>query len=347
MVKAEKKIWWILLCCSMGIHLQAQQAIISSSSRENRARIVGELPKNPEKQEAERYAKRFGIPVRQIDNRGRITEIMKLENGRHPLFYSTNNMDAARTVSTDKVWDGQIEGLNLRGKNILVAVWDGGKIRTTHVEFGTRVHSLDSGFELVGHATHVAGTIGAAGLEPDATGMASQCFIEGYDWDNDDSEMRQAAGDGLLISNHSYGFTSGFDYNSDEGRWEWRGDVDIDEEEDYKFGFYSQYARTWDDIAYDNPYYLIVKSAGNDRLEGPGAGAEHYVLDGGWKASNKVRDKDGGPDGFDCIGMQGTAKNILTVGAVMDIETGFQSPDDVEMTSFSTFGPTDDGRIKT
>ena len=138
----------------------------------------------------------------------------------------------------------------------------------------------------------------------------------------------------------------GFEYNNSERRWEWHGDIEIDEEEDYKFGFYGYDARIWDDIAHDNPHYLIVKSAGNDRLDGPGAGAEHYVWDNGWKISNKVRNKDGGPDGFDCIGTQGTSKNILTVGAVMDIENGYEAPEDVIITDFSTFGPTDDGRIK-
>ncbi len=341
-----KKILWLSLCSMMVLNMYAQRAMISISSIENRSRIIGEMPADPEKEEAEIFAKKFGIPVREIDHNGRIKEIRRIEGGRHPLFYGTNNINAARTVSTNKVWNGTIEGVNLRGKNILVGVWDGGKIRTTHIEFGSRVYSLDSGFEIVGHATHVAGTIGATGLDPDAIGMANQCYIEGYDWDNDHIEMRQAAEDGLLLSNHSYGFILGFDYNLSENRWEWNGDIDIDEEEDYKFGFYGSYARTWDDIAYDNPYYLIVKSAGNDRLEGPGAGAEHYVWDDGWKASNKVRNKDGGPDGFDCIGNQGTSKNILTVGAVSDIENGYNAPEDVVITSFSTFGPTDDGRIK-
>ncbi len=344
-VRQMKKFLWLVISGIVGLNVHAQRAIISNSSIENRARIVGSMPLDPEKEEAERFANQFGIPIRETDDLGRVKEIRRIENGRHPMFYSTLNLNAAKTVSTDRVWSG-IEELNLRGKNILVAVWDGGKIRTTHVEFGSRVYSLDSGFEIVGHATHVAGTIGASGLETSAIGMANLCYIEGYDWDNDISEMRQAAMDGLLISNHSYGFIHGFDYNSTERRWEWYGDVDIDEEEDYRFGFYGTDARAWDDIAYDNPFYLIVKSAGNDRLEGPGAGAEHFVWDGGWKESNKVRDIDGGPDGFDCIGSQGTSKNILTVGAVRDIKDGYSQPEDVIMTDFSTFGPTDDGRIK-
>jgi subtilisin family serine protease len=341
-----KKILWMVLWGGLLSNAYGQQSVISSSSVENRARIIGELPRNQGKLDAEAYARRYGLPVRKIYDSGRIIEIQRIENGRHPLYNETHNINAARTVSTDRVWDGEVGGYHLRGKNILVGLWDAGKIRTTHTEFGSRVYTLDSGFEIVGHATHVAGTIGAAGLDSKATGMANQCFIEGYDWDNDDIEMRQAAQDGLLLSNHSYGYIHGFDYNSEERRWEWYGDIDIDEKEDFRFGFYNRDAREWDDVAYDNPYYLIVKSAGNDRLEGPANGGEHYVYDGGWKVSYKLRNLDGGPDGFDCIGTRATAKNILTVGAVNDIENGFQGPEDVVMTNFSTFGPTDDGRIK-
>ncbi len=341
-----KKTACVLLALFSILVASAQHAVISPLSVEQRARIVGAIPQDPEMERAVAYAKEYGITVREIDITGRVKEIRRIIDQRIPLYRTTHNIKAANTVSTSRIWNGTIEGLNLRGKNILVGVWDGGRIRTTHVEFGSRVYSLDSGFEIVGHATHVAGTIGAAGLDPDAVGMANEAIIEGYDWDNDNGEMRQAGGDGLLLSNHSYGFIHGFDYNFSEGRWEWYGDIDISEEEDYKFGFYGIDARTWDGIAYDHPYYLIVKSAGNDRLEGPGAGAEHYVFDNGWKASNKVRDKDGGKEGYDCIGTQGTSKNILTVGAVRDLENGFQQPEDVVITDFSTFGPTDDGRIK-
>ena len=135
-----KKLFWLVLCGMMGLSVNAQREIISNSSIINRASVIGAFPIDAEKEEAERYARQFGIPVRQIDDRGRITEIMKLQYGKHHLFYTTHNIDAARTVSTDKVWNGQVAGLNLRGKNILVGVWDGGKIRTTHVEFGTRVY---------------------------------------------------------------------------------------------------------------------------------------------------------------------------------------------------------------
>ena len=113
--------------------------------------------------------------------------------------------------------------------------------------------------------------------------------------------------------------------------------------EDYKFGFYDSYAQSWDQIAYAAPYYLICKSAGNDR--GESWSGTHY-LPGDNRPYNVTRDADGGPTGYDCISFIGNAKNILTVGAVDAIPSGYSSPTDVVMSTFSGWGPTDDGRIK-
>ena len=325
-----------------------QESVITSASRQNRTSFIRQLPENPRKAEADAFARANGLPIRRVEPNGRIIEIQRIENGRFPRYNETHNLNAARTVSTDKVWNGSAEGLHLHGHNILVGLWDGGSIRTTHVEFGSRAYAVETEFEIDGHTTHVAGTIGATGLDSAATGMANQCYIEGYDWNNDVEEMRRAAGDGLLLSNHSYGYIQGFDYNFDLRRWEWNGKISVDEEEDYKFGFYGEDASAWDRIAYDYPHYLIVKSAGNDRFEGPVPGSEYYYYDPvrGWTRTTRIRLQDGGPDGYDCIGTRSTAKNIMTVGAVNDIVTGYTKPEDVVITDYSAFGPTDDGRIK-
>jgi len=181
------------------------------------------------------------------------------------------------------------------------------------------------------HSTHVAGTMIAAGVDPYAKGMAPLAELEAYDWNSDDAEMAAAAAAGALVSNHSYGFSRGWAWNGSS--WDWYGDQGISVYEDYMFGFYDSYAANWDDIAYNAPYYLICKSSGNDRGDGPGS-------------TPSTAEIDGGSDGYDCIGSQGVAKNILTVGAVEDIPVGYTQPSDVVMSSFSSWGPADDGRIK-
>ena len=59
-----------------------------------------------------------------------------------------------------------------------------------------------------------------------------------------------------------------------------------------------------------------------------------------------MRALDGGSNGFDTITIKQTAKNVLTVGAVHDLVAGYQGPTSVVPASFSSCGPTDDGRIK-
>ncbi len=325
----------------------AQERMISDQLLRERQQENRALRPDEARRVAVEYARRNNLPERVKYRDGTVLEIRKLSPTGLPMYYKTFNLNAARTISTDKVWEGGSSGLDLNGNGIVVGLWDAGLARTTHDEFGGRARIFDSSAEIDFHATHVAGTIGAAGIKSNAHGMANMSTIDSYDWENDNQEIRNAAGQGLLISNHSYGFVQGWDYNQDKERWEWWGDVGISEKEDYNFGFYGSEAREWDDIALDHSRILMVKSAGNDRGEGPAPGASHFIYSGGsWRQSNTVRDLDGGSDGYDCVGTQGTSKNILTVGAVDDIPGGYKSPSDVKLADFSAFGPTDDGRIK-
>lgn len=335
----------IVFLCSFAL-ASGQEGILRESSVLQRKTTIQQTPPDPEKSYAETFAREKGIPVRVVQSDGTVWEIRRISALGQPEYYTTYNLNAARTTSTNKLWKDGGLGLDLDGTGIVVGVWDGGLVRITHNEFQSRARAVDDDDDEIFHATHVAGTIAAAGLRADAHGMAPKSIIDSYNWDGDNSEMRTAAQLGMLISNHSYGYIQGWEFNNELNRWEWYGDEDISITEDYNFGFYGQDARIWDEIAYDNPKFLIVKSAGNDRGEGPAPGTEHFVWSGGgWVSSTTRRDTDGN-DGYDCIGTQGTSKNILTVGAVDDIPNGYSDPSDVSVASFSVFGPTDDGRIK-
>ena len=274
-------------------------------------------------------------------------QLMYVDDRGVPRFYRTTNLTAARTDSTDQVWPGGATGYNLTGSATSTsefAVWDGGGVLTTHQELTGRVTQMDSPSGTHPHSTHVAGTMAAGGVQPNAQGMSYQADLAAYDWNSDTSEMATAGAAGLRVSNHSYGFATGWEYDGD---WYWFGDIYVSQTEDYGFGFYGSEAQNYDQIAFNAPNYLICKSAGNDRNDpGPGAGGGHWYWDGGWTWGTTTRDGDGAPSGYDCIGWIGTAKNILSVGAVNDIATGYSQPTDVVQTSFSSWGPTDDGRIK-
>ncbi|MEZ4955461.1 MAG: S8 family serine peptidase [Saprospiraceae bacterium] len=211
------------------------------------------------------------------------------------------------------------------------------------ITYGDNASILDD------HATHVTGTCIAKGVNADAKGMAYNAQAITYDFNNDISEIAYLASQGLLVSNHSYGTPTGWRYDSDSGDWEWYGNTSYSNNVDYKFGYYDIDAKDIDNIVFNAPFYLPVKSAGNDR--GDWHNGVHWVRNaaGNWVQSSMYRAPDGGTDGFDCIPTMGTAKNILTIGAIKELPNGygpFTDPGDVEMSSFSGWGPTDDGRIK-
>ena len=273
----------------------------------------------------EKYANENRIQVRRELPDGNVIELVDVTND-FPWFYSTHNSGAATTTRVDKLYTGGGMGLNLDGSSLpSIGVWDAGSVLTSHQEFDGRVTQADNSSSVSNHATHVSGTLIAKGVTAKAKGMAYGARLNAYDWTNDNSEMAEAAAGGMVISSHSYGYTYG--WNGDK----WYGNPTISKTEDYRFGFYSSYTKTWDDIAYNAPYYLIVKSAGNDRGNKGPDGSEYPA--------------DGGSDGFDCIGTDAVGKNVLTVGAVNQVSS-YTSPSSVSMYAASSWGPVDDGRIK-
>ena len=272
------------------------------------------------KNEAIEWAKRNGIPVRTVKD-GSITEIQFIDEFGIPRYYITDNRNAAATISTRNVNPGGSAGLNLTGAGITVREWDGGSVKATHTEFGGRATVVDNA-DIEPHATHVAGIIMGAGIRWNARGMAYQANLRSFDWNSDESEMASEAAAGALISNHSYGIKHGWS----EGTW--YGVPSISAQEDYSFGFYDDKPQGWDLIAWNAPYFLICKAAGNDRGES-GTG---YPADGP----------------YDCISDFGVAKNVMTIGAVDDITSGYTTSGSVAQVQayFSSWGPVDDGRIK-
>ncbi len=301
-----------------------------------------------QRQNAEIRAKAEGIPMIRSQQDGQTLELQRYERGI-PIYYSTENINAAATTSTNKVWKNGGAGFELSGDGIILGIWDGGAVLVTHRELSGRAVQSDKAAQLNWHSTHVAGTMIAAGITAEAKGMAYAASLHANDWNSDNAEMSAQAAAGLRVSNHSYGTITGWRSNYlGDGKWAWFGDPAMASSEDYKFGYYDSDARAWDEISYNAPYYLIVKSAGNDRGEGPGNPAiSHWERrNNNWILSTESRELDGGNEGYDCIPTNGNAKNILTVGAAEDIPGGYTNPSDVVLTSFSGCGPTDDGRVK-
>lgn len=267
------------------------------------------------------------IPTLLVDTVKRQKWLLVMDDASHFSYRAPLNDGAAKTTGAFSLTN-PLGSFQLTGKGIACGVWDDGLVKD-HIEFGNRILSKE-GNDFESHATHVTGTILAAGVNPSARGMAPQAKAFTYYFNNDLSEMSVAANadEPLLFSNHSYGAVTGWSLRN--GTWTWFGDPEISTEEDYRHGFYSQRTKNIDALAYLSPYYTIVWAAGNDRFD----------------TGNGTRPADCNKGtGYDCIISDAVGKNIITVGAVQKVAS-YTSPTSVVMSHFSSWGPTDDGRIK-
>ena len=223
-----------------------------------------------------------------------------------PKYYTTDNREGAITTRTDRVHTDGVAGLDLNGENMIGGVWDGGRVRDTHNLLEDRTTQIDNPGSISNHSTHVSGTMVGSGSQVNgqAKGMAPMAELLTYDFGADEPEMTNAAANGLLISNHSYGIAS-----SNVPLW--------------YIGYYDSNARDIDRIVYNAPYYLPIIAAGNDRQSG-------------------ANSEDGG---YDYLTDKGVAKNNIVVAATFEV-LEYEDASDVFMSSFSSWGPTDDGRIK-
>ncbi|APG66481.1 peptidase S8 [Tenacibaculum todarodis] len=273
-----------------------------------------------DKQNAIQIAQQRGWKTKFTTNDGRMLELQRVVNGK-PIYYTTFNVDAAKSTRTDHLNSGGSLGLNLMGQNMTAHVWDGGLARTSHQEYdgagGTNRFSIGDGTTALHyHSAHVTGTIMASGVNANAKGMAPHANAVGYDWNSDKAEATSAAANGMLVSNHSYGYAARNQF----------GQVQLPQ---HYFGGYIDETRDWDEILFNAPNYLMVVAAGNDGND------------------NTANNNPIGGSGFDKLTGHSTAKNNLVVAnandANIDANGNLVS---VTINSSSSEGPTDDFRIK-
>lgn len=272
---------------------------------------------NNAKAKALAFARSRNIPVVVEFEDGGTGELQAMEDDGTLIYYRTNNIAAALSTRANHLNAGGSTGYNLDGQNMVAYVWDAGHARLTHQEYdgpgGTdRVSVIDAATpSLHYHSAHVTGTIIASGFVEKAKGMAPHARVNGYNWNSDLSEATTAAANGMLLSNHSYGLaTSGLP--------------------DYYFGTYMSSASSWDLLHFNAPYYLMVKSAGND----------------GSKNCNTSPLDPENPQ-YDKLAGTSVAKNNLVIASANDADIDANGNLlSVSISTFSSQGPTDDLRIK-
>ncbi len=321
---SPKKVGMVLLFAAipaMFIFAQTPQKIQSITKNYDLPRLQvmeNEFVENAQRDKAEAVAvaQQRGLPVRTTLEDGGVAELMRVLPDGTLIYYRTYNVAAARSTRTNHLNSGGSLGLNLDGQNMIAGVWDGGHARVTHQEYDSpgganRVTIMDGAPNLNYHAAHVTGTIMASGVNTQAKGMAPRSRVQAYEWNSDLSEATAAAGNGLLISNHSYGN---------------RPDL----VPDYYFGAYITTSRNWDALQYNAPYYLMVVAAGND----------------GTTSYNDAPLNPALPQ-YDKLTGHAVSKNTMVVASADDANINANGDlISVAISYFSSQGPTDDYRIK-
>lgn len=314
----KKKLFSILFfyfaCWVFSQSLEDRQAIIRSNNEETISLMQKQIQafSVDKKQKIDNFLNKNPEVLKRYEKDGVIYEIADISPFGTPIYYKTLNEGSSKTIQASSLYTGGELGLEINGENMVAGVWDSGLVLPTHVEFAGGKITVGDGVQKVNsHSTHVAGTIAAKGIDPKAKGIAPESSIISYDWINDFDEMSNFAANGYLVSNHSYGQAS------------------IDNNKfvlpTLYFGSYMKSAYQADLITYANKNYQIVQAAGNDRANA-------------WYINPHKK-------GYELITTTGVSKNVLTVAAVEEL-LNYTKPSDVKMSTFSSPGPTDDGRIK-
>jgi len=207
---------------------------------------------------------------------------------------------------------------NLNGSGITALVYDGGKVRATHVDFqGRAVLGAGDFTGTSSHSTHVACTIGGAGVAVAANeGMAPAVGLISYGVEN--SNLYNLPGD--LQSDYSAAInTHGADIsNNSIGMNVASNGLPCSLEGDYNVTDTLIDAIVRGSVSGGWPF-RIIWAAGNERQ------------------SSACNDPNI-PAGYHKTAPPANAKNHITVGAL--------NSNNDSMTNFSSWGPTDDDRMK-
>jgi fibronectin type 3 domain-containing protein len=233
-----------------------------------------------------------------------------------PLPRMNDWNDSARTRIGANV--AQAAPYNLNGSGVTVLVYDGGYARATHVDFGGRLTVRDAS-GLSGHATHVSGTIGGSGAASGGlrAGMAPGVTIQSYGFQYDGTGIFLYTNPGDMQADYDQAInTYGADIanNSIGTNTETNG---------FPCSIQGDYGVT------DQLIDSIVRG---------GLGTPFRVV---WANGNERQGSRCDVEGFGdyySTAPPATAKNHITVGAL--------NSNNDSMTSFSSWGPTDDGRMK-
>lgn len=228
-----------------------------------------------------------------------------------------NNAESRELTQAEEL---QAAPYGLSGAGVSVMVYDSGIARDSHVDFGGRLTLRDTGgFDF--HSTHVAGTVGGDGAASSGAnrGIAPGALIDSYAFDASFFSQFLYTDPGDLESSYTDAFVNrGNDVsnNSIGTNTEFNGSL-------FPCSVQGDYSTT----------SSLIDSIIDGALGVP----VRIVWAGGNERGGSDCDVEGFGDYYSSAPPSG-AKNSIVVGAV--------NAEDDSMTSFSSWGPVDDGRLR-
>lgn len=213
----------------------------------------------------------------------------------------------------------------LTGAGITVLVYDVGTV-AAHQDFGTRIIQTDASSGNQIHSTHVAGTVGGSGVN--SNGIDNNGNPNG-------GTANQWAGMAPAVNIRSFGISGSTDLLYDSG-----GDLNTDFTTSINNGIDLATMSLGNNVVpngfpcgqlgdYTNTAILI------DNIVRGSIANQNLIY---FEAAGNERQRGAPCSNFGTIGSPATAKNSIAVGAI--------NSNDNSITGFTSFGPTDDGRLK-
>lgn len=251
------------------------------------------------------------LPMSVVDTLVAFDEVLWIEPAL-PAFAENNDSNRMNT-QVEEVWAAPY---SLSGSGVVAMVYDGGSADASHPDFSGRLSIHDSS-GTSSHATHVSGTVGGDGTNSAGlhAGMAPGCTIVSYGFEQEG------------------GLSEGFLYTDP-------GDIEVD---------YTDAIITHGAVVANNSIgtntapngypcewtgdYGVTSGVIDSVVRGALGGSIRIV----WANGNERQTTRCG-DLYNTTAPPACAKNHITVGAL--------NSNDDSVTTFTSFGPSDDGRIK-
>lgn len=287
---------------------EQRKAIIADTNVERLQELATEYDKAFKENHAKalQMAEEKGWRITFVDENGSGHELQGVSEEGLPIYNKTLNQGSAVTARVDKINSGGSMGLNLNGQNMRVGVWDQNHPRLTHQDFGGRAVVADA--SATAESFHSTHVLGTI-ISSGANNSAGRGLAyQAEAWVNNwTNDITE-----MIILANSGLLVSNHSYSTSPNPIP-----------TYYFGSYRENARDVDNAMFNAPYYQVVIAAGNDRNSGLNPGKE----------------------GNDLLYSKGTSKNGIVVAAVNQV-SNYTGPSSVSMSGFSSYGPTDDFRIK-